>query len=623
MSQTDQPHVAPANGAPQSAPNGNVPEPEAATATHDEGAAPNTHQHGGAKEQFLKAKQKVKKEEEKFQQKSKGPAGGFDSTPIPRAAPGYTLRFTFHRATNLPFADINSLSSDPYVLAQLNTGLATRHPEDPPLRFRTPTIRRSTDPTWECTWVVANVPANGFKLKARVYDEDPADHDDRLGNVHVTVDHIDERWPGIQDQPYGIRKRMGSKRAYLIRGIAVLFSKAKHMNGNLFMSVEVLGRTEGEGGRAYTVGPLHWTKHLSPMIGRLAGTKGPSEEGKAETYNFQANQFQLQGPVPATLYHRYVEFRPFIKGMFSKDGLRGRVLNRALHHQHSRVYNYDKDTIYGEFAEPSREMAAKFLDMVHYDQGGRMYTYVLTLDGMFRFTETGKEFGIDLLSKHTMHSDVNIYIAFSGEFFIHRLKYPNEPADSPNQQSHPPDEISGGPPKEEPPRNVSAYELIIDNDSGTYRPNGKYLPVLQAYFEANFPGLKIQALACDDEKLTKMKKQQKERKTVEGSKRRYVQTSSRSGSVSSSDVSELNEQEDAPADENNHKPNMVVKGEKKVREPETKLKDWVEGDHERERRETADDMAAESSRRAHQSQEPNEPQLNFNPDGHQAQPIQA
>lgn len=30
------------------------------------------------------------------------PAGGFDNTPIPRAPPGYTLRFTFHRGDNLP-----------------------------------------------------------------------------------------------------------------------------------------------------------------------------------------------------------------------------------------------------------------------------------------------------------------------------------------------------------------------------------------------------------------------------------------------------------------------------------------------------------------------------------------
>jgi len=59
------------------------------------------------------------------------------------------------------------------------------------------------------------------------------------------------------------------------------------------------------------------------------------------------------------------------------------------------------------------------------------------LDGQLRFTETGKEFGIDLLSKHTMHSDVSQYIAFSGEFFIRKI----------GEQSKDPKD----------------YELVIDN----------------------------------------------------------------------------------------------------------------------------------------------------------------
>jgi len=53
-------------------------------------------------------------------------------------------------------------------------------------------------------------------------------------------------------------------------------------------------------------------------------------------------------------------------------------------------------------------MTKKVLDF--YDQGGRIFTYVLTLDTKWRFTETGMEFGIDMLSKHTMHSDVSQYI---------------------------------------------------------------------------------------------------------------------------------------------------------------------------------------------------------------------
>ena len=57
------------------------------------------------------------------------------------------------------------------------------------------------------------------------------------------------------------------------------------------------------------------------------------------TLSFQANELQLQGPVPNDLYHRYVEFRTFVGGMFEGTGLRGRILNRALHHQVSSLLN--------------------------------------------------------------------------------------------------------------------------------------------------------------------------------------------------------------------------------------------------------------------------------------------
>src|ERR1700712_2969891 len=181
--------------------------------------------------------------------------------------------------------------------------------------------------------------------------------------------------------------------------------------------------------------------------------------------SFQANQMQLQGPVPAELYHRFVEFKPFVKGMFSRKGLRGRVLNKALHHQHARVYNFSNSTEYGVMKPKSEEASSQFLKLVHYDEGGRIFTYVLTLDGLWRFTETGKEFGIDLLSKHTMHSDVNIYIACSGEFFIRRLSKPNKPAEDPSQKTHPSEDLPGGPPHESAPKAPKDYELVIDNDS--------------------------------------------------------------------------------------------------------------------------------------------------------------
>lgn len=327
---------------------------------------------------------------------------------------------------------------------------------------------------------------------------------------------------------------------------------------------------------------------------------------------------QLKGPVPEGLYHRYVEFKPFVAGMFTSHTLRGRVLNHALHHQHARIYNYDTSTKYGTFQEPSIEMTRKFLEFVHYDQGGRIFTYVITLDGQMRFTETGKEFGIDMLSKHTMHSDVSIYIAFSGEFFIRRIKQRHnnnnesdgldltelmspgkEPDEKGNQSQRqgvskassstayeettprPATQhsesrgsnlsdgksnsgkqnpfnffhrdsrsrsASNGLASPQPTRQGSEvqskepsnYELIIDNDSGTYRPNAKYLPDLKKFLAGNFPGLKVGTLDCqkDEEKMKKLKKEQAERKKNSGKQITYMQNSSQS-SLSSSDEEEL------------------------------------------------------------------------------------
>ena len=223
--------------------------------------------------------------------KKKGPAGGFDNTTIPSAPPGYTVKITFHRATNLPFADVNTLSSDPYILAQLNTRLPTRHKQDPRMRFRTTTQRRNVNPEWNEDWIVANVPADGFELKCRLYDEDPADHDDRLGNVHVHVERLDEQWPGMVEKPFSIKKRMGSKRAYFFRGCAAMFQRNVRMSGEVFISVRVLERTPvDDAGRLFTIGPCNWSQHFSPLMGRVAGTREDPEknaDGSKSNQNYK------------------------------------------------------------------------------------------------------------------------------------------------------------------------------------------------------------------------------------------------------------------------------------------------------------------------------------------------
>jgi len=254
------------------------------------GHAPDQPQQNGEKDDAPPPSEKQRKQKSDSD-KEKQLAGGFDATPLPQTPPGYTIKITFHRATNLPMADINTLSSDPFIVAQIYTDLPSRHKEDPGLQMRTRTIRRKTDPVWNSKWIVANIPASGFKLKARVYDEDPVDHDDRLGNAHINIRRISESWTGIKDQAFPIKKRMGSKRAYFIRAVAACFNRAKHMNGHLYMSVEILGRSEGEGGRTYTIGPDWCTRHYSPLLGRIVGKKEPGENDdgkkkKVERYKY-------------------------------------------------------------------------------------------------------------------------------------------------------------------------------------------------------------------------------------------------------------------------------------------------------------------------------------------------
>jgi hypothetical protein len=325
-----------------------------------------------------------------------------------------------------------------------------------------------------------------------------------------------------------------------------------------------------------------WSQHFSPLIGIITHTSGrpsssashhshssiaqsinnvstdnsndsnmnnhPSRVGR---YSFAATKIQLSGPVPPELSQRYVAFRPIIKTFYTKSGLMGVVLNRALKHQYRSIYSYDKFTTYGICSPEHSTLARHFLDFTHWGTGGRLYTYIITLDGEWRFTETGKEFSIQMLSKHTMHSCVSEYVAFAGEFFVQRresappLQHSHSHLLPPRSQSrlhtltnsitnrysrrsrrdlsgtgddgNSPDRESSQSPHEdeqgsehhhhEPELNIDHYELVIDNDSGTYRPPPHKLQFLRRFLEKNITGLHIVAADAFDEAHIRVKKE--------------------------------------------------------------------------------------------------------------------
>ena len=210
------------------------------------------------------------------------PPGGFDETPLPDVPAGFTLKFTFRSGKNLPAADLHTGSSDPYIKAALFTNppnLLKRHKEDPDLVHRTRPVRKSLNPEWNEEWVVANVPASGFKLKCRLYDEDYPAEDDRLGNVTIEVPHVSEDWSQYASGcAFRVKKRSGDKVIYCVKAFFSIFNLTP-ITPTLWLAIDVLGKSEPPHGKMYTVGPTGWVKHFSPMIGRMIGTKVNRHEG--------------------------------------------------------------------------------------------------------------------------------------------------------------------------------------------------------------------------------------------------------------------------------------------------------------------------------------------------------
>lgn len=116
-----------------------------------------------------------------------------------------------------------------------------------------------------------------------------------------------------------------------------------------------------------------------------------------------------------------------------------------------------------------------------------VYTYIIsTEDDSLRFSETGAAFFVDFASKHALHANCAEAVYYSGEFHPRPV----------GGWDHFIDTI---------PDDQVGWELVIDNNSGTYSPDKAMLPQLQKLLEYNFGayGVGIVALDREDEELVK------------------------------------------------------------------------------------------------------------------------
>ena len=112
-----------------------------------------------------------------------------------------------------------------------------------------------------------------------------------------------------------------------------------------------------------------------------------------------------------------------------------------------------------------------------------VYTYVLAEgDDTFRFSETGAAFFVDFASKHALHANCATRVRYSGEF---------HPRPAGGWEAF----------SDDTPDDAVEWEIVVDNNSGTYSPDPKLLPSLKGLLEHNFPGLKFVALDFKDPEL--------------------------------------------------------------------------------------------------------------------------
>ncbi|KAK0195427.1 C2-domain-containing protein [Armillaria mellea] len=357
------------------------------------------------------------------------------------------LSIQFIGASGLPKMDVVG-SADPYFVAKIDDHITL-----------VSTVKTNTlTPVWNEVWRVKNVPVTA-DLLVEVFDKDDgAPHDDYIGKFKTTI-------------------TAGAKEAE-IEGPLL-----RRNRGTFWLKIE---SEPSKSDQEYTYlfdGPIRYSRHFSPTVGVLTNLDNNARRYSTwkvyiigipvffgDTYqhwnvNYKAAQSIFQGPasiaVRSTIQasHRMLYARKTTNGfgLLENPGDFIKLLHGAADSCH--------------FGPTSRN------DFAHRVKPA-VYTYIISADDdSFRFSETGAAFFVDFASKHALHSNC-------GEF------HPRPAGGWDNFNDDIPDD-------------QVQWELVIDNNSGTYSPDSKMLPVLKELLEYNFPDVVVFALSHEDPELVK------------------------------------------------------------------------------------------------------------------------
>ncbi|KAH8832955.1 hypothetical protein DL96DRAFT_1584066 [Flagelloscypha sp. PMI_526] len=345
-------------------------------------------------------------------------------------------------------------SADPYFIAKL----------DDKISFVSTVKENTVEPVWNEKWLIKNVPKHA-ELIIEVFDKDNGAHDDFIGRAKISIDP-------------------GTKEVELESGLL------KRKVGTFWFKLESSPPTFPQPASLPYLfdGPIRFSRHCSPTVGFLTNLNEQRLYTTWKMYlrgismffgsmhqhwnvNYKAAQQIFQGPTSFAVRsgiqagHRMLYARSTTNGfgiIDSKNDIREVLKGGGT----STVGENDN-----------------IIQLTAHRVKPAVYTYIISSeDDSFRFSETGAAFFVDFASKHALHSNCCETVRYSGEF-------------------HPRPKGGWGGFHDDIQDTDIDWELVIDNNSGTYAPDKQLLPQLKEFLEYNFPGFTIYALDREDPML--------------------------------------------------------------------------------------------------------------------------
>ncbi|KAJ3992012.1 hypothetical protein F5050DRAFT_1033236 [Lentinula boryana] len=398
--------------------------------------------------------------------------------------PCVDVTIQFINASGLPKLDVVG-ASDPYFVAKLDDRVSM-----------VSTVKtRSLTPEWNETWQVKNVPTTS-ELRVEILDKDTdTPHDDYIGKFKTTIE-AGEKELDIQGP---------------------LFRKDR---GTFRLRIETKPSTDPAEPKYLFDGPIRYSRHFSPLVGKLTNIDD------ARLYSTW-KMYLVDVPVyfKDVYQHWNVDYKA-AQSIFG-SGPTSLAIRAGIHAGHKMLYARSTSNGFGVIQsaedimklfeggslDPKGILGSDREDLSQEEQSKleevdalaaptdespfahrikpAVYTYIISAqDDSLRFSETGAAFFVDFASKHALHADCAEQVRYSGEFHLRPRAKDNSWCGWQDFNDSMPDTSVD-------------WEVLIDNNSGTYSPDKAMLPTLKGLIDCNFPGLDVLALDREDEGLKK------------------------------------------------------------------------------------------------------------------------